>query len=91
MDIVDFQQYKEDSEEPDSWGYMDFDGDIGVGSKYIDIELYSKNPDVIYINLLGEMEQVDRQGLAEFLWAAAYFLDSDQEWLKGKYVCLNKG
>lgn len=88
--IIDFQQFKENAEEPESWGYKDLDGEIGIGSKYIDIELYRKNADVVYIELLGEMEQVDRKGLAEFLWAAAYFLDSDQEWLRGEYVCIDK-
>lgn len=88
--IIDFQKWKDADKEPEGWGYKTWDREIAICSKFIDFEIYRKNADVIYVEVFGEVEQVDRKGFAEFLWAAAYFLDSDEEWADGEYVCLDK-
>ncbi len=79
---------------PESFHYIKWDEHIGMCSDEVDIELL---PDIegdkskVCIGLNDIHQTVDRKRLAEFFWAAAVFLDSDQEWFKvGEYPSLNK-
>jgi len=92
--IIDFQKYKDDCQEPESWGYFkNLNGDLGVRSYVCELGMSEEKNDrnSIMLDLDGHVVKVDRKALAEALWGFAYWLDSDKEWRdEGPYVCLNK-
>ena len=37
-----------------------------------------------------DWQELNREDLARFLWAAAYFIDSGQQWVEDKYPAINR-
>lgn len=57
--------------------------ELGIGQT-------EKGVDEFEMRICDESVVGTRKQVAEFLWAAAYLLDSDQEWVADKYPCINK-
>lgn len=83
IDIKDWQDERE------SFGYLISGKDVGIGSKELDLEIHG-SADSVNLYIDGVKHRTTRKSLSEFLWAAAYYLDSDEEWLGNEYVGLNK-
>ena len=65
---------------------------FGVVGKFdLDLEMMVDDGAVnMQIGCDGDHVEATRKDMAKFLWAAAYFLDSDQEWAENEYPALNK-
>ena len=76
----------------ESFNYIHYRGGFrGVTGKFnrdVDIEI---NNGVVSLQVdSGGWIETTRKEMSQFLWAIAYFLDSDQEWAEDKYPALNK-
>jgi len=47
------------------------------------------DPDSVFMAINGEGVDTDRKRLAEFLWCAAYMVDSEQRFAGGEYPARN--
>ncbi len=63
-------------------------GLIGKFDRDVDFEQITGGDFAIQIG--DEYAQATRKEMSQFLWAAAYFLDSNQEWAESEYPALNK-
>ena len=78
---------------PESFSYTEHDGRIGITSNVALVEFiaseYGKHK--ITVGQGYCYDDFDRRAISEFLWAAAFFVDSDQQYLKkGDYPALKK-
>jgi len=80
--------------ESEPFKYIQYDGkmrgiegifDIGVTMHIEDDKSVS-----LQIDSDGVILETTRKELSQFLWAAAYFLDSNQEWAESEYPAINK-
>lgn len=80
--------------EPESFKYIECDNRIsGVTGKFdtdVDMEVDASGDARFIVCGGGNYAVATRKEMAQFLWAAAYFLDSDQEWAESEYPALNK-
>ena len=79
--------------ESEVFDYIQYGGKIrGVSGKFdlgVDMEVDGETVS-LQIDCDGVILEGIRKEMAQFLWAAAYFLDSDQEWAESEYPALNK-
>ena len=81
--------------ERESFSYIETHNKIlGVTGKFdIEVDMWvddsQKNVN-LQIGNDGDYAETTRKEMAQFLWAAAYFLDSNQEWAESEYPALNK-
>lgn len=61
--------------------YTELYGDFGVGTKDQRLDIYKLGRDEFVVEAGKEKLTFDRESLAEFLWVAALFIDSEQKWL----------
>lgn len=74
----------------DSFCYMDLDGDLGLSTVDRKIAVLRLNDDEFTVITPEGEELHNRRQLAEFFWAAATFIDSDEKWrIDGKMVACN--
>lgn len=92
--IIDFEEYKKASKEPETWGYFLWsEKSIGVKSKLTELSIGQFEPEdstTIALQFFDELLVCDRKEMAELLWAFAFYVDGEQEWLGGDYVSLKK-
>lgn len=64
---------------------------LSVSGIFHDVEIeLSPISDEFEIQINNEYVIGSRKKMAEFLWAMAYMIDSDQEWSADKYPSINK-
>ncbi len=56
----------------------------------IDIDIEQMTKELFSIQIGDQYVAGTRKQVSEFLWASAYMLDSDQEWVADKYPCIDK-
>ena len=81
--------------ESESFKYIETHNKIlGVAAKFdkgVDMWVDDDNKTAnLQIDAGADWAEATRKEMAQFLWAAAYFLDSDQEWAESEYPALNK-
>ena len=81
--------------EKESVSYSQYEGKMtGVYGTFNcetpDIEMQQITAELFSLEIGGEYVSGTRKQVAQFLWAAAYFLDSNQEWAESEYPALNK-
>jgi len=68
--------------------YIDDNGDLGVAIRDRSLQLYRLNDKEFELLLNNHTVVFKREDLAEFLWVASYFLDSEKRHLpKLELVC----
>lgn len=81
---------KVDFTEEEESVYKIHDGVLrAVENKASGAAIGSMTPRTFTIGLEGKMAVMDRKEMAEFLWMAAYMVDSERRWCKDKYVGIN--
>lgn len=84
--IINFPSLKED----DSIAYTDIEGDLGISTINRKIEIVRLNKDEFTVITSSDSELHGRKELAEFLWFAVTFIDSEERWRKdGEMVACN--
>ena len=82
-------EFPAEFKDTDGLGYIvDENSIFGVRCNGIELTAEDNTKNGFILRYSGE--SVSREDLARFLWAAAYFLDSDQEWDDSDYIGLNK-
>ena len=78
--------------EKESFVYAQYDGKITglVGKFDIDVDFEQITGGKFAIQIGDQYAEATRKDMAEFLWAAAYYIDSNQEWAESEYPALNK-
>jgi hypothetical protein len=79
--------------ESESFSYSQYEGGVlAICGDFsdIDIDIERITEELFSIQIGDQYVAGTRKQVSEFLWAAAYMLDSDQEWVADKYPSINK-
>jgi hypothetical protein len=79
---VDFKKKVENST------YDIHDGHL-LAIKNSNVTVGSMTPNTFMISIADKMEVFSREGLSEFLWMAAYMVDSEQRWCPDELPAIN--